>query len=154
MESTIDTIKKTRSFILNVISDLSLEQLNKIPKGFNNNIVWNLGHLVAAQQGLCYMRSGLKTVIDEKFFLAYKTDSKPEGDVTKEEFEKIKSLLMSTLEQLETDQAKNIFMNYTAFKTRYDVEIKNIDEAIKFILFHEGLHCGYIMALKRAINRG
>ncbi len=152
MESTIDTIKKTRKFILNTLNELSIEQLNKIPAGFNNNIVWNLGHLVAAQQGLCYIRAGLKTVVDEKFFLAYKTDSKPDGTVTKEEFEKIKVLLFETLDQLEKDISKNLFVNYTAFKTRYDVEIKNVDEAVKFILFHEGLHCGYIMALKRAIS--
>jgi len=152
MESTIDTIKKTRLFLLNLISELSIEQLNKIPTGFNNNIVWNLAHLIAAQQGLCYVRSGLKVIVDEKFFLAYKTDSKPEGNVNEAEFKKIKSLLIETLEQLETDLAKNLFIDYTAVKTRYGVEIKNIYDAIEFLSFHEGLHCGYIMALKRIVK--
>ena len=59
MTNTISQIQQTRTHILSVLNELSLEQLNKIPAGFNNNIAWNLGHLVAAQQGVCYVRSGL-----------------------------------------------------------------------------------------------
>ncbi|MBA2611123.1 MAG: DinB family protein [Bacteroidetes bacterium] len=152
MNPTIDTIKKTRSFLISLLEGLSLDQLNKIPSGFNNNIIWNLGHLIAAQQGLCYMRSGLKPRIEESFFLAYKTDSKPERDVTPEEFETMKKLLTETLDMLEADLQQNLFTNYNSVTTRYGVEIKNVDDAIKFLLFHEGLHCGYIMALKRMIK--
>ena len=52
MNDQIETIRKTRSFLLDYIKELNIEQLNKIPAGFNNNIAWNLGHLVAAQQGV------------------------------------------------------------------------------------------------------
>jgi len=50
MKKEIERLKKTRIFLLDLIKDLTTEQLNEIPKGFNNNIIWNLGHLIASQQ--------------------------------------------------------------------------------------------------------
>lgn len=152
MHPQIETIRKTRAAVLNLISDLTIEELNEIPAGFNNNIIWNVAHLVAAQQGVCYFRAGLPLKIENRFFMAYKPESKPEGLVSAEELETIKALLFSTLDQLEEDYQASIFTNYTPWTTRYGVDIKNIDEAISFLPFHEGLHMGYIMALKRAVK--
>ncbi len=50
MNNKIEKIKKTRRFLLNLVSELSTDQLNEIPPDFNNNIIWNMGHLIAAQQ--------------------------------------------------------------------------------------------------------
>ncbi len=149
----LDTIRKTRVFLLNLVKDLSLAQWNEIPSGYNNNIAWNLAHLVASQQGLCYTRSGNPVVIDEKFVAAYKSGSKPERDLSTEEVEEIKHLFFSTLDQLEQDYQKGIFSNYTPFTTRYQVELATIESAVEFLLFHEGLHLGYVMALRRALGR-
>jgi len=44
-----------------MIEDFSLEELNKIPEGFNNNIIWNIAHVIATQQALVYGLSGLPT---------------------------------------------------------------------------------------------
>ncbi|HWJ92534.1 MAG TPA: DinB family protein, partial [Flavisolibacter sp.] len=73
----IDMVKRTRAYLLSLVKDLSTEQLNLVPHGFNNNIIWNIGHMIAAQQGVCYVRAGLKVTIDEALFLAYKSDTKP-----------------------------------------------------------------------------
>ena len=153
MHPQIETIRKTRTALLKLIEGLSTEELNEIPAGFNNNIIWNVAHLTAAQQGVCYFRAGLKMpVITEAYFKAYKPESKPEKVVSAEEVEAIKTLLFASLDQLEKDYAQNIFTNYTPWTTRYGVDIKNIDEAIAFLPFHEGLHLGYVMALKRVVK--
>ncbi|MBK0401659.1 DinB family protein [Adhaeribacter sp. BT258] len=152
MHPQIETIRKTREALLNLIHDLTIEEINEIPAGFNNNIIWNVAHLIAAQQGVCYFRAGLPLKIENAFFLAYKPESKPEQRVTAEEVEKIKEMLFTTLDQLETDYGQNIFTNYTPWTTRYGVAIQNIDEAISFLPFHEGIHLGYVMALKKVIK--
>jgi hypothetical protein len=54
---------------------------------------------------------------------------------------------------LENDIKNNIFTNYPTWLSRYGTEITSFDEAMSFLPFHEGLHCGYIMALKRAVLR-
>lgn len=152
MANEFDKLKKVRLFLLSLIQGLSIEQLNEIPAGFNNNIIWNLGHLVSAQQGLCYVRSGLSMVTDEKYFLPYKTGTKPERFVDAQEVEEIKSLLISTVDKLEADYHQNVFSRYETFTLRYGVDITNIDDAIGFLFFHEGLHQGTIMALKHVIK--
>src|SRR6476660_6308335 len=101
MHPQIETIRKTRTALLTLIQELSVEELNEIPAGFNNNIIWNVAHLVAAQQGVCYLRAGLPLRIEEKYFLPYKPESKPAHYVAAEEVEAIKALLFSTLDQLE-----------------------------------------------------
>ncbi len=152
MKKEIERLKKTRIFLLGLLKDLSPAQLNEIPAGYNNNIIWNLGHLIASQQGLCYLRSGLTPVVDEKIIQLYKSQTKPEAPVSEEEITRIRQVALTALDQLEEDYQKNKFSSYESFTTRYDVTIKSIDDAIEFLLFHEGLHLGYIMALKRSLT--
>ena len=153
MNIAIERLKKTRIYLLDLIKDLNLNQLNEIPNGFNNNIIWNLEHLIVSQQGLCYLRSGVKPIVDEKYFVNYKPQTKPELSVGEEELEKIKGLFITAIDQLEADYEVKLFLNYGTFITPYGVELTNIDEAIDFVLFHEGLHTGYIMAMKHLLNK-
>lgn len=151
MNLKIDLIRKTRSKALEIISGLSLPELNKIPEGFNNNIIWNLGHLIAAQEGIFYLRGKLELNIEQEFFNSFKNGSRPEREMHAEEIEKIRSLLFSSLDQFESDLGKNAFQNYPAWTTSMGITINSIDDAINFLPFHEGLHMGYIMAYKRII---
>lgn len=86
----IDLIKQTRKAAVEGLTGFTIEQLNKIPAGFNNNIIWNLGHLTAVQEDLCYTKSGLNMNITMEYYEKYKRDSKPEGFITADEFELIK----------------------------------------------------------------
>ena len=148
----IEILKKTRQYLLELVRDLSIEELNEIPHGFNNNIIWNLGHMLASQQGVCYVRSGLKVAIDEKYFLAYKPGTKPDEFIDRVQVDAIKNLFLPAIDQLERDYYDNVFSNYPPWTNRYGVEHKNIEDTIDFLLFHEGLHLGYIMALKRMVR--
>jgi hypothetical protein len=153
MEKQLDVIRKTRTAILNSISDLSIEELNKVPEGFNNNIIWNIAHLVAAQDNICYAKAGLPLKnVSPEYFEAYKPGSKPERALSEDEIADIKTLLFSSVDQLEEDLKKNIFSNYTGWKTRYDFDMNSIDDGLILLPFHEGLHFGYILALKRALR--
>ncbi len=69
MHKTINNISKTRQYLLQVTEGMTAEALNTIPAGFSNNIIWNMGHLVAAQQGLCYVRTGHRDLITDLSFL-------------------------------------------------------------------------------------
>jgi hypothetical protein len=149
--NTIDTLKNPRKLILETLKEYTIEQLNKIPEGFNNNIIWNLGHIVASQQGICYKRSGLEIIVPEEFFNTYKSGSTPERFISQEEYDTLKTLLISTLDKLEEDLDAGIFINYIPVMTRYNVELSNIEEALSFLPFHDGLHIGYIMSLRKLV---
>jgi len=151
MNKQIDNIRKTRLIILELISDLSPEQLNQIPEGFNNNIIWNLGHLIAAQEGVFYLRGGLPLNLDQKFFDSFKNGSRPDHEFSTEEIESIKTLLITSLDRVDDDLKIDAFNNYQSWKTRFNVEISSIEDALNFIPFHEGLHIGCMMAYKKMI---
>src|SRR3954469_16722216 len=110
-----EIFKKTRKFLLDTINALSIEQLNKIPDGFNNNIIWNVSHMIAAQQGVCYFRGNLPLIVTEEFFVAYKPDTKPNGFVTADEFEVTKKILVSSNDKLEEDYNNGLFANNPAW---------------------------------------
>lgn len=146
----IDNICHTRQFMLDIISALDNSMLNKIPDGFNNNIIWNVAHLISSQYGICYLRSN-NEIPDLEIFHSFKVGSKPERIISDEEIEYIKSLLFTSLDVLKADFTSGKLDNYAPWTTRYGVEIKNIQDGIAFLPYHEGLHLGYIMALKRVI---
>ncbi len=154
MNTNIENISKERVWLLEQIKGLNTDQLNLVPPGFNNNIIWNLGHLVAAQQGLCYARAGLKPLVDENYMATYKPGTKPYGPVSESEVNEIKLLLQSTLLALQQDVEKKIFSGYTAFTTRYGAAINTIEDAVQFILYHEGLHTGVILSMVKIIKAG
>ncbi|PJJ79748.1 DinB family protein [Mucilaginibacter auburnensis] len=152
MNKGLDFIRKARLVQVNTIKELSIEQLNQIPKGFNNNIIWNMAHLIATQQIVCYRRAGVEPILDADFINAYAPGSKPEGPVKSEEIARIQELFFSTLDQFEQDLQAGLFNNYTAWTTRAGVDINTIDDVLAFLPYHEGIHMGYIQAQKRVLS--
>jgi hypothetical protein len=152
MNKQIEIVRNARKYLLGMVADLTVDEFNEIPKGFNNNIIWNLAHLISTQQSACYIRAGLNLVVEERYFTQYKPDTKPTGPLDATEIDTIRKLLMSTLDQFAKDYDKNLFINYKPWTNRYDVAINNIEEMLGFLPFHEGLHLGYTMALKRVIK--
>ncbi|WP_293305333.1 DinB family protein [Pedobacter sp. UBA5917] len=151
MLATITQIKNTRAFILELVKDLSTEQLNKIPEGFNNNIIWNIAHLTAAQQNLCYVRSGLPVPVDAKHFGPFLSGTKPEQFIGKEEIDSIYSILLSSMDRLAADYTSGIFVQFEPWDKRYGMKLNTVEDAINFVPFHEGMHIGYIMAMKKLV---
>ena len=154
MNHKLEQIKAFRFFVLKHIKDLTLEQLNCIPKGYNNNIIWNLGHLVSAAQTLCYKRAGLAPTVDDKYISPFLPTTKPEYFISREEIEIMKGLLISTVDTLKEDLVGKDFSKYSKserIKEFYGIDVSSIEEVIEFLLYHEGFHSGYIVALKRLV---
>lgn len=150
-EYIINTIKITRQNFIALIEQLTLDQINKIPAGFSNNVIWNFGHVMASQQTLCYERSGLPFRADTALIEAYKPTTFPEPFVNEERLEQIKQAVRDTIDQLREDYKAGIFKEYVERQTRFGVLIKNIDQAIAYVSTHETLHFGYAKALARLL---
>ncbi|WP_053990412.1 DinB family protein [Mangrovimonas sp. TPBH4] len=151
MDWIFDVTYKNRMLLKGILEQLSLKELNTIPSGFKNNVIWNIAHTIATQQILVYKLSGLPTLVSEDFIEQFKKGTKPERDVTQEEVDNIKELLFSTLEQTKTDYANQIFNSYNEYTTSTNSTLTCVEDAIGFNCFHEGIHLGYILALKKSI---
>jgi len=151
MEKQFEILKANRVLILRLIENLSLEQLNKIPQGFNNNIAWNLAHLAVTQQLLCYQNSGLPVLVSEEMIEAYKKGTTPKRNISQEELEHIKEQFLGLPDIFEEDFKANLFESYQSYTTSAHVTLNSIQDAFEFNNFHEGIHLGSIMSLKKHV---
>ncbi|MGS2740279.1 DinB family protein [Sinomicrobium sp. M5D2P17] len=153
-EKQVEILKSTRNLVVNAIEGLSPEEINKIPEGFNNNIAWNLAHLVVSQQILCYRLSGLECNVSEDIINDYRkgTAPDPEKPITEEELRYFREIFLSNPDKLQEDYREGLFKTYNTYTTSMNVTLSDIDSAMAYNNMHEGLHLGYILALKRAIK--
>jgi len=131
----ISFLTSIRTATLREIQDLSADQLNAIPTGFNNNIIWNAGHLVASEQRMLYSRSGQTPLVSSEFFDKYQKGTRPKGSIDEKEIEEIKKLLIYSIEKFEKDYKSNLFTNYESWTTSYGNTISSLDDAIAFYPF-------------------
>ena len=151
MNSVFEVQKTIREILLKILDNHSLEQLNKIPTGFSNNLIWNIAHCVSTQQLLVYKLSGLPMTVSEEFINKYRKETKPEGDVSQAEVDEIRTLLLTTLEQVQKDYADGIFQTYTEYTTSMGYTLKNINGALDFNNYHEGIHTGIAMSIRKFV---
>lgn len=151
MDKIFDIINTTRKNFLNLVNSLSIEQLNIIPQGFNNNIAWNFGHIVASQQIICYVKVNLEPSLQTWLVEKYQIGSRPETFITQDEINLLSEQLFLSIEQLYEDVKADHFKNYEPYTTRYGVAINSINDAIKYFAIHDSLHYGYSMAIKKLV---
>ncbi|WP_405608666.1 DinB family protein [Polaribacter sp. Asnod1-A03] len=149
MNIQFDVFRKYRQLILKEIEGLTLEQLHIIPAGFNNNIAWNVAHLVVTQQLLNYKLSGLNCLCPDDLIENFKKGTVPTVTFSEEEFEEVKDLFSGLPDTFVEDYNAGIFENFTEYKTSAGLDLNSIDDAITFNNFHEGLHYATIKCLKK-----
>ncbi len=151
MKDQLLITRVNRNTIAKILESYSIEKLNEIPEGFSNNLIWNIAHIIVTQQLLAYKLSGLPMMLDEAMVERYKKGTKATKDVTANEVAEIKELLFTTLDQTEADIDSKLFANYTEYATSTGFVLKSISDAIAFNNYHEGIHLGYILALKKSL---
>ena len=132
MNAILDLTYRNRKAMLKIIEPLSVAQLNYIPEAFNNNIIWNLAHVISVQQGLVYGLSNLNFKIEKDFVKAYTKGTKP-------------------IEQTELDISAGRFQTYNEYPVMLGNTLTNVTDALQFNNYHEGLHLGVIMSLKKFV---
>lgn len=71
----VEILRASRNRLYNLIEATTADILFKIPDGFNNNIMWQIGHCITSQQRHMYMRSGLPMHISKDFMEHFKIGS-------------------------------------------------------------------------------
>ena len=141
-----------RRALLKLTSGMSAEQLQTIPPGYNNNIIWNLGHIVAIQQKLMYGLSGNPFKVPNEFVFEYQNGTFPKERIEDQEISIIRQYLETTIDEAKMDWENGLFHNITAFDTRIKVKLENFEDITLFNFFHEGIHTGHILCLIKFIS--
>ena len=151
MQKHFETLRESRKMILKIIAQLSIEQLNKIPQGFHNNICWNVTHLLVSQQLLCYKLSGLESELSEDLIENFKKGSAPTFTMSSSAFDEVCTKFMGFVDTLELDYNRGHFQSYNAYTTSVNVTLNTIEDAIVFNTYHEGIHLGIILQLLKLV---
>jgi len=140
-----------RKVLENFLKELTYDQLVKIPKGFNNSIFWNIAHILVTQHLLVYKNSGLPIGLDENIIKKYAKGSKPSTEIPETEIEYVKKNLVTAVINTQKDYEKHLFKQYEVYHTSVKISLNNVDEALKFSAFHDGIHLGVILSLRKLV---
>lgn len=149
MKNELGITLQNRKNLLAILESVPKNDLLTIPKGFRNNIWWNIAHVVVTQQILVYKFSGLPMLVPTDMVDKFMKGTVPDGTATDAEIELIKEMLVSNIERTQRDYDAGLFKEFKAYTTSAKVTLNNVQDAIRFNNFHEGLHFGSILALKK-----
>lgn len=151
MNSELAITLQNRKNLLAILENTSKEDLLRIPKGFSNNIWWNIAHVMVTQQILVYKFSGLPMLVSDELVAKFMKGTVPDGTATDIEIKTITEVLVSIIEHTQKDYESGLFKDFQPYTTSAKVTLNNVQDAIRFNNFHEGLHLGSIFALRKMI---
>lgn len=144
---------QNRKIFYSFLKEMPREDLVTLPAGFNNSILWNIAHVVVTQQRLVYGLSGLPMNVSDYWLDNYSKGTKPDGsDPGDDKVEELKDLLFSTIEKTQQDLEAGAFVNFKEYMTTPKVPLRTAPEALAFNTFHEGLHLGTILDMRRTLG--
>jgi len=147
-----EVLLQLRKNTLKGVETLSTEQLNTIPKGHNNNIIWHIGHMMASQQSLCYSRSGAIPQLPMAFIDKYRKGTSPKEWTEPVKLDEIKPLFLSTAEVFEAEYKAGKFKAYESYTTAAGAVLTTIEDAITYSYGHENLHYGNILTMLKIVK--
>lgn len=136
----------TRRTIAFLLSRLTVDQINTIPKGANNNILWNAAHIISVQQLIVNRRAGAAYTESKELTALYKPGTLPTVIADRAYIDMVSERLVASGVEMEKNYHSGMFDTYEPFTTRTKMELASAADAITFELFHVGLHLGYIMS--------
>jgi len=151
MKTQLSIQLHNRKIFHHYLKECSVEQLNCIPQGFNNNIIWNIAHTMVTHQLLLYKISGNQMHIPTEWVKLFAKGTKPERVFTAEEIKAIDAALFSTHEQFEKDLVNGLFAAYTPYITSTNMVLDSVETTQSFLLFHDGIHLGTVLALMKLV---
>jgi len=151
MDKIFETAIFNRNAMVSFLDKMTHEQLVKIPENFNNSIFWNIAHILVTHQLLTYKLSGLPITIDKNLVEKYTKGSTPTSNVSVEEVAYVKNNLVSSVLKVQEDYKNGVFKNYTPYPTSVGISLNSIEESLQFMCFHDGIHLGIILSLKKVV---
>ncbi len=83
----------------------------------------------------------------------YRNGTKPEAWIEQSEINELKSLLLTTIDELEQDYQQGIFEKTEAYSTHtFGLMLHNIEDVLECCALHDTLHLGNVLMMKKMLN--
>ena len=148
----LDTLARTTDNLLGLLAPMSLEQVNRIPTGFNNNLVWNAAHTFVTQVLLTEGLGGLGVGdLDTGYVATYRKGGAPDGAVSAAAYAAIQEDLAGGVARLRSVLAEADWSKFRVYETSYGKTLRDVGEAVRFSNVHAGMHYGVMLAQRRLV---
>ncbi|MEX2015413.1 MAG: DinB family protein [Candidatus Hydrogenedentales bacterium] len=148
------TARAGRGYFLQQIQGINEDQLLLTPPEAGHNILWNLGHIVYSNAALLYEPCALNSPVPAHYEALFKGGTSPSDWSETPNVRECLELFASGPETLIRDGQAGKFANYTPRQLAPGYVIENAEEAFLFNAFHEGIHLGMVMELRKFIGAG
>ncbi|WP_026690474.1 DinB family protein [Alteribacter aurantiacus] len=142
-------LKSYREELLQLVEDVNEEEAEVIPRGFNNNIRWNLGHVYLDQhlwiQALTKEKNEEVDHYNHSFGFGttpgYFTENTPS-------FALLKDRLKHQPDQILEEYGGRLAETFTPI----EMGMETVEQVLIRTIFHEGMHTQAILDLKKVIR--
>lgn len=143
-------LKGSRGYFLQQLDGLSEEQLLEVPDKMNQNILWNLGHVVHSLYGMTYQASGLDYPGDPEWPELFKGGTSPATWESTPDLSAVMEHMKSSADAVGNDLVAGKFDGFEKLDLG-PITFTSIEQVLSFHLFHEGIHQGMVMQLKKLV---
>jgi DinB superfamily len=160
MEYTFEMLKdqtlKIRALCVKVAEAVK-DKGDEIPAGWNNNLRWQLGHLIITPRrltlGLYKEDLGLPTQYNQWF--AKDTGPGDWGNTTPPTIEELLPMVSSSMDHVFSAMENRLNEKFPQpYSTSVGVTLTCPADALAFSMTHDAIHLGSLLALKRALVQG
>ncbi|MEO6521790.1 MAG: DinB family protein [Mucilaginibacter sp.] len=144
MTQYLDKLEEERKLLLERTKDLTVDQYNIIPPGFNNNIIWNMGHILVVSESLLYENSPYKRPEHEFMISSFQRGSTPDEIIEEDDILLIRHSLQQTAQ---------FYKRCTGMNRPGDESVSVSNEVMQFLLFHENMHYRTIARLLEIVRK-
>lgn len=145
MTKYLELLERQRAALLKKTERLTTGQYNLVPPGFNNNIIWNMGHTLVVTEGLLYSKTPSETPIHEFDIEGFKKGTKPERAINDHGVLLIRQALLDAVPLFR--KLLNDKESASWHMSQSDLQTLVSDKSLRFILFHEDMHFAKIQQL-------
>ncbi|MBM7566366.1 DinB family protein [Paenibacillus sacheonensis] len=149
----INTGKVVRQIVIGQLQGISESQMDIQPKGFNNTIRWNIGHMVYWMDKYALLSFGSLSAIPARYEVLFNSGTKPSDwtvvPPSKEELNERLAEQFSLLAELTPamlEQRLQTLFEMGPF--RFDTA----GELFNFALMHEAIHLGVVLSQFKLIQ--
>jgi hypothetical protein len=142
-------LENYRSYILGVLENVTDAEAEVIPKGFNNNIRWNLGHIYLDQYLWIQAVTKEKAGVPEQFQTWFGYGTSPANFTSDTPtIEDLKILLKEQPAQIKAQYGDRIEEEFPPT----EMGMHTIEQVLIRTIFHEGMHLQTILDLKKCMK--
>lgn len=146
------TFRTTRYHMMKELDGLERDVLYVIPEGREDNILWNVGHLLCSLSRLAYVRTGHPLPVPEHYLPLFGKGTNALDWETPPDADEVLGAFTAMPARIEQDYRAGKFHDYDPLTLAPGHTIDSVEEAIAFHCFHEGLHIGRIITLKQLLG--